>query len=112
MWTVALTRENGDAMAFEMTVGLFVSDPEMYSQYRAEIAPLVEAAGARFRFDFEIARTLKSDANHEINRVFVLQFPDGAGKEEFFANPRYIEIRARLFARAVKAGTTISEFER
>ena len=32
-------------MPFEMTVGLFVADHEKYAQYRAEIAPLLEAAG-------------------------------------------------------------------
>jgi hypothetical protein len=33
-------------MPFELTVGLLVVDPEKYAQYRAEIAPLLEAAGA------------------------------------------------------------------
>lgn len=31
-------------MPFELTVGLLVVDPEKYAQYRAEIAPLLEAA--------------------------------------------------------------------
>lgn len=33
-------------MPFELTVGLLVVDPEKYAQYRSEIAPLLEAAGA------------------------------------------------------------------
>jgi uncharacterized protein (DUF1330 family) len=92
-----------------MTVGLLVLDHEMYAQYRAEIAPLLEAAGARFRYDFEVARNLRSETSHGINRLFVLQFPDRAGKERFFADPRYLEIRGRLFEKAVGGMTVIAE---
>jgi uncharacterized protein (DUF1330 family) len=97
-------------MFFEMIVGLFVADHQKYAQYRAEIAPLLEAAGGRFRYDFEIARTLKSEAGQEINRLFVLQFPDRASKERFFADPRYIEIRACLFESSVEHVTTIAQY--
>src|SRR5512133_1599112 len=96
----ARTPENGKtgrSMAYEMTVALRVSDPATYTQYRAEIAPLLQAAGAQFRYDFEVARTLKSEVEHEINRVFVLQFPDREAQERFFADPVYLEIRGRLF---------------
>jgi uncharacterized protein (DUF1330 family) len=97
-------------MSFEMTVGLFVVDHEKYAQYRAEIAPLLEAAGSRFRYDFEVARTLKSEAANDINRLFVIQFPDRAGKERFFTDSRYVEIRARLFEKAVKGAAIIAEY--
>jgi uncharacterized protein (DUF1330 family) len=110
MSTAARTREDGEAMAFEMTVGLFVADQEKYAQYRAEIAPLLEAAGGRFRYDFEVARTLKGEANHDINRLFVLQFPDRSSKESFFTDSRYLEIRARLFTQAVEAVAVIAEY--
>jgi uncharacterized protein (DUF1330 family) len=43
-------------MFYEMTFGLFVLDPEKYGQYREEIAPLLKAAGGRFRYDFEVAQ--------------------------------------------------------
>jgi len=97
-------------MAFEMTVGLFVADNEKYSQYRAEIAPLLETAGAGFRYDFDVARTLKSETGQDINRVFVLHFPDRASKERFFADSKYREIRARLFEKAVERSTIIAEY--
>ena len=97
-------------MSFEMTVGLFVVDREKYAQYRAEIAPLLDAAGARFRYDFEVARTLKSEADHDINRVFVIQFPDRAGKERFFTDPQYVEIHARVFDRAVQGTAIIAQY--
>jgi len=96
-------------MSFEMGVGLLVVDPGKYGEYRAEIAPLLEAAGGRFRYDFDVARTLKSDAGHDINRVFVIQFPDRARKERFFTDSQYLEIRSRLFEKAVDGATIIVE---
>ena len=96
-------------MPFEMTVGLNVVDDEKYARYREEIAPLMQSAGGRFRYDFTIARTLKSESGHEINRVFVVHFPDRATKERFFADAKYVEIRSRLFEKAVKGATTIAE---
>ena len=96
-------------MAFEMTVGLLVNDQGAYARYRSEIAPLLERAGGAFRYDFEIARTLKSEAAHDINRVFVLQFPSRQSKERFFVDPAYLEIRARLFEKAVRGNTILAE---
>jgi uncharacterized protein (DUF1330 family) len=96
-------------MPFDMTVALLVADQDRYAQYRAEIATLLKAAGGAFRYDFEIARTLKSEAGHDINRVFLLRFPDREAKERFFAHPQYLEIRARLFETAVQRVTTIAE---
>jgi uncharacterized protein (DUF1330 family) len=93
-----------------MTVGLWVVDHEKYAQYRAEMTPLLEAAGGRFRYDFEVARTLKGETGHEINRLFVIQFPDRASKERFFADSRYLEIRARLFDTSVAGRATIAEY--
>ena len=97
-------------MFFEMTVGLFVVDHEKYAQYRAEIALLLEAAGGRFRYDFEVARTLKSEAGHNINRLFVIQFPDRASKQSLFTDSQYVKIRARLFEKAVAGTAIIAEY--
>jgi uncharacterized protein (DUF1330 family) len=99
-------------MPFEMTVGLLVTDQERYVQYRAEMTPLLEAAGGRFRYDFDVARTLKSEASHDINRVFVIQFPDQASRDRFFADPRYLDIRARLFDTSVAGMTRIAVYAR
>ena len=71
---------------------------------------LLEAAGSRFRYDFEIGRALKSEAGHEINRLFVIQFPDRASKGRVFADSIYLEIRARLFEYAVKGTAIIAEY--
>lgn len=98
-------------MSFQMIVGLFVADQEKYAQYRAEMTPLLHAAGGSFRFDFEVARTLKNDAPHDINRVFVIQFPDRETRDRFFADPRYLDIRGRLFEVSVNGITRIAEQE-
>ena len=98
-------------MPYEMAVGLLVVDQESYSQYRKEMRPLLEDAGGAFRYDFEVARVLRSeDDGAEINRAFVLQFPNKSSKERFFADPRYIEIRRRFFDPAVKARVLIAEY--
>ena len=97
-------------MPFERTVGLLVVDHEKYAEYRAAIAPLLAASGGRFRYDFEVARTLKTEADHDVNRLFVMRFPDRTSTERFFADPVYREIRARLFDKAVKGSTIIAEY--
>ena len=96
-------------MTFEMTVGLLVVNQKTYAQYRKEMRPLLEEAGGAFRYDFEVARTLQSESGVDINRAFVLQFPSQANKERFFADPRYVEIKSRLFDPAVKQRVFISE---
>jgi uncharacterized protein (DUF1330 family) len=99
-------------MPFEIAIGLFVTDQEQYAQYRKEIVPLLEAVGGEFRYDFEVARTLKKEVNHDINRVFMLQFRDQAAKERFFSDPVYREIRHRFFPKAVAGISTIAEYAR
>lgn len=99
-------------MAFEMMVGLFVKDQTTYAQYRAEMTPLLEAAGGRFRYDFEVSRKLKGDVDHEINRVFVISFPDRETKERFFGDARYLKIRGRLFESSVQHTVRIAEYSK
>jgi uncharacterized protein (DUF1330 family) len=98
-------------MAFEMTVGLLVADQEAYARYRTEIASLLAAAEGRFRLDLEVARVLRSEAGHDINRLFVLHFPERIAKERFFADPKYLEIRQRLFEKAVRGVTVLAEYD-
>jgi uncharacterized protein (DUF1330 family) len=97
-------------MPVERTIGLLVVDHDKYAEYRAEMTPILERTGGRFRYDFEVARTLKSEGAKDINRVFVLRFPDGAARDRFFADPVYREIRARLFDKAVASVTTIADY--
>ena len=97
-------------MSYEMTVGLLVGDQDTYAQYRKEMRPLLDEAGGAFRYDFDVARTLHSEGGAEINRAFVLRFPSQPAKERFFADPRYVEIKRRLFDPAVRQRVSISEY--
>lgn len=97
-------------MSYEMTVGLLVVDQDTYAQYRKEMRPLLEEAGGSFRYDFDVARVLHGESNSEINRAFVLRFPDVPSKERFFSDPRYVEIKRRLFDPAVRARVAIAEY--
>jgi uncharacterized protein (DUF1330 family) len=99
-------------MTHEMLVALDVADPDLYQAYRAEMTPRLEAAGGGFRYDFEIARTLRSDVAHPITRVFAIHFPSRAAAEAFFADPAYAAIKARTFAHAVRATTIIAAYDR
>lgn len=99
-------------MRVEMTVGLSVNDQAMYAQYRAEMRPILESAGGSFRYDFDVSLVRQSETGKDINRVFVLCFPSTAAKEQFFANPTYLEIRARLFEKSVTQTIVIAEYER
>lgn len=105
-------RENGELMSYEMIVGLAVSDQDAYAQYRAEMTPLLEQGGGTFRYDFDVSSERKPGGDPDINRVFVIAFPNQAAKEAFFADPRYIDIRTRLFTRAVARVERIAEYER
>ncbi|MBL8210233.1 MAG: DUF1330 domain-containing protein [Bryobacterales bacterium] len=98
-------------MAFEMLVGLNVVDQEAYARYRAGMTPLLEAAGGTFAHDFEVARTLKTAATHDINRVFVIRFPDRATRDQFFSSPAYLAVREQFFAVSVKGASRLAEYE-
>lgn len=100
-------------MPYEMMVGLNVTDTAIYREYREAMRPLLESiGGGGFRYDFEVARTLRSAANHEINRVFAIYFRDQESKDMFFGHPEYAKIKAKFFERSVQGTTIISEYSR
>ena len=90
---------------FERIMALHVTDEAGYQAYRAEMTPLLAAIGGSFRYDFRVGETLKNAADHPINRIFVISFPSERAAEDYFADARYREIRARLFDASV-AGIT------
>ena len=98
-------------MAYERIFGLEVVDQIGYARYRSEMVPLMEAAGGTFRYDFDVGRVLRSENEAQINRAFVIRFPDRSASEKFFADPRYLEIRRRLFEPSVNAIVTIAEYD-
>ena len=101
-----------NVMSYELLVGLQVDDRDVYTQYRAEIKPLLQSAGGEFRYDFEVRHALVNSSGHPINRVFVLAFPDADARARFFNDDRYLSIRNRLFNNAVSGTTIIAEYTR
>lgn len=96
-------------MAYDRIIGLNVIDAALYRQYRAEMTPLLEAVGGQFAYDFDIAQTHRNASAHEINRVFVLRFPDRATCDRYFQDPAYLAVRANYFTRAVSGVTVLAE---
>ncbi len=95
----------------EVLVGLDVQDDDAYDLYRKHMKPLLHGVGGRFRYDFRIADALLSEVESEINRLFIICFPGRNEKEEFFSDPKYLEIKKEYFEGAVNSTTIISEYE-
>jgi len=98
-------------MSHENLVGLNVTDEASYQRYRDEMTPILARYGGRFRHDFRIAETLRSEAPGKITRLFIISFPDTATKVRFFADPEYVAIRARHFVGAVDGVSILAEFD-
>lgn len=92
-------------------MGLFVQDQAAYGRYRAAMTPLLEAYGGFFAYDFEVGRVLISETPEPINRVFLIRFPDQTSHDRFFADPHYLEVKARYFETAVGDVTPLGRFK-
>jgi len=97
---------------FEMMVGLNVTDDPLYDQYRAGMSPILSSYGGFFRFDLVVSKMLKSAAEHPINRVFSLCFPDRQKRDAFFSDPAYKKVREEFLAKSVSGRTLIAEYDR
>lgn len=82
-------------------MGMNVVDDALYTRYREEMTPLLEAVGGSFGVDVRVSEVLRSPANRQFNRLFTIRFPSRDIREAFFRDPRYLEIRRRLFEPAV-----------
>lgn len=99
-------------MTHEMMVGLTVTDDDLYQQYRTAIAPLLAAHGGGFRYDFTVAKVLKSASHHSINRIFAIYFGSKEQMDRFFAHPDYLATKAEFFARSVTGTTIFGAYDR
>ena len=98
-----------DAGRYDSLVALHVTDDAGYARYRTAMTPILETFGGRFVHDFVVAETLRTDADHPVNRVFVISFPDAAAKAAFFADPAYLAVRAEHFDASVGGATVLAE---
>lgn len=94
-----------------MLVGLEVKDSALYQRYREEMTPILRSYGGGFGYDFVVAKTLKSEAEAPINRVFTIYFPDREAADRFFGDAAYQKIRAERFDSAVGAVTAMASFD-
>ena len=102
-------------MAYEIVMGIHVSDDEVYAEYRKAMMSILERYGGAFRWDFEVSGVLITPSESDrdgasINRLFVIRFPDRAARERFFADPGYAEVKKRYFDRSVTFKSIIAEY--
>ncbi|WP_104402658.1 DUF1330 domain-containing protein [Vibrio penaeicida] len=97
-------------MAFEMLIGIEVSDEQGYRQYREAMMPILKSYGGKFGYDFVVSEVLMSPTPEPVNRVFTLIFSDEKTKEAFFADVEYAKVKERYFKPSVSSVTRISEY--
>ncbi len=74
------------------------------------MTPILETYGGYFRYDFQVSKMLKGNADDPFNRVFVISFPDEAAKDAFFANEKYQVVRSAYFDQSVRSFGRIAEY--
>jgi len=94
----------------EMLIGLNVIDDQGYARYRKEMTPLLEGVAGGFGYDFKISETLKSESNHDVNRLFTIFFPNKEVMDNFFKNEHYLSIRKNHFKSSVHSSTIIATY--
>ncbi len=99
-------------MSYEMIVGLQIKDEALYTQYREAMKPLLDKAEGGFRYDFNIAKVLKSEGSNSINRVFIIYFSDKVKKDAFFSDPAYQTIKKEFFEASVSDTVILAEYDR
>ncbi|MGI9627940.1 MAG: DUF1330 domain-containing protein [Longimicrobiales bacterium] len=95
----------------ETLMAMNILDEESYQRYRDGMLPILARYGGGFRYDFRIDEVLRSDAEHPINRVFAIHFPDREKREAFFQDPEYRQVRKSHFDDAVGGFTKIGAYE-
>ncbi|MGE0252989.1 MAG: DUF1330 domain-containing protein [Alphaproteobacteria bacterium] len=69
-----------------------VHDPQGYEAYRAQVAPLIAAAGGRYVVRGGATRTV--EGTWPKGRTVILEFPDMAALDGFMAGPDYAPVKA------------------
>ena len=99
-------------MAIERLVALYVSDNEMYEEYRNAMMPILKEFGGGFGYDFKVSEVLKSEVKEPINRVFTIHFESEEKMDAFFTNTEYLAVKSRYFEPSVDAATEIARYRR
>ena len=96
-----------DAARYVELYVLEVIDEAGYAKYRAEMSPLLHAAGARFEFDATMTTLLAPQPG--LNRVFSIAFPNRAARDGFFRDPDYLKVRNQYFEPSVGARRVLGQ---
>ena len=94
----------------ELLIGLHVTDDDMYTRYREGMTPILHKYGGSFRYDFRISQVLKAETNDQINRLFIISFPDAEAKDGFFANEEYQKVKLEFFEPSVRSVQVLAEY--
>jgi len=97
---------------FERIMGLNVIDQESYNLYRERMTPILNSYNADFGYDFIVSTVLKSKTENKINRVFTIDFPSKKTMEDFFNDPKYLEIKRQFLDCSIDSKTIISMHEK
>lgn len=98
-------------MAIELLVGLELSDPQLYAEYRRHMTPLLLQHQGDFGYDFVVQQSLKP-ADSAINRVFTIHFASELLMEQFFSHPDYLQIKASFFEKAVAQTHILARYQK
>lgn len=92
-----------------MVVALEVTDDATYDRYRDGMRPILSEYEGRFDWDVRGGEVLVSPDANAVNRVFAISFPDHGRRVAFFADPRYLAVRAEFFERSVAQVHIVAE---
>lgn len=99
-------------MSHEILVGLDVHNNFEYDKYRELMVPIMSIYDGKFAYDFEVSKTLLSESENTINRIFTITFPDSEKLDAFFSNEEYILIKSKYFNNSVKSTTIIARYDK
>ena len=99
-------------MAFEILMGIHVTDDNEFQKYRDGMEPILNSVGGSVGYDFRISEVLLSKTDDEINRVFTMEFPSEKVMNDFLSRPEYLKVKSTYLDRSVKTRTTIAMYEK
>lgn len=98
-------------MALHNLVGLHVENDNEYQQYRDRMTPILKEYGGYFSLDLTVDQLLKAPTDIQINRLFILTFPDSEASKSFFQDPAYLEVRKAHFEPSVRGVARLAQYE-
>ncbi len=93
-----------------MLVGLNVVDGKKYEAYRENMKPILSKYGGGFNYDFKVAEVFLSQAEHDINRLFTIHFPDRKTMKSFFSDDEYAKVKKQFYDHAVTSATVLADY--